>query len=93
MKTIYSLKEFREQVLEIAKLADETYVTVTVEVEHDGAFNFRCYVNNYSSHFGKTMEECLAKLREKISPLPVPDVDLMIEMPELQTEFDGKPLN
>jgi hypothetical protein len=82
MKTIYSLKEFRQQVLAIAALANETYTTVSVEMDHNGKCSFRCYVNGYSSHIGETMEESLTKLREKISPLPPKDIDIIVEMEE-----------
>lgn len=80
MKTVYSLREFREQVLEIAKLVKEEYVTVGVEMDAYEKCTFRCYVNGYNAHSGNTMEESLSKLREKISPLPPANIDVEVEI-------------
>ena len=82
MKTIYSLQEFRNAVLEIAKSQNETYTNVGVGVAHDGKITFKAYIPNGSWINGETMESCLQKMKEQFNPPPIKNIDVEIEMPE-----------
>lgn len=82
MRTIYSLKEFRNEVLAIAALNNETYTSLSIEVGHDGRVTFKAYISKVSWHSGDTMEECLNNLRNAFTQPPINDIDVEIEMPE-----------
>jgi hypothetical protein len=84
MKTIYSLKEFHQEVAKIAN-KDPKYCSARVEYGIHDEYKFECYVDGYNKVFrGSTMEESLNKLREAVSPNPAPniDVEIDIEQPE-----------
>lgn len=93
MKTIYSLKEFREQVLEIASKVNETYVSVNVGMTSHGDVEFKSYIHNYHWATGKTMEESLSKLREEVMPSLLPDIDVEIEVEVSEPENDISMIN
>ena len=81
MKTIYSLKEFRNEVLALAALKNENYTSVGVEVNYAGVVTFKAYIPNGPWHSGETPEECLQKLKDQITTPPIKDIDVEIEMP------------
>ena len=98
MKIIYSLQEFRNELLEIAKLANENYTSLAIEVNHTGIVNFRAYIHNKGWHDGKTVDECLDKLRKVLTGEPPTNIEvefdiepLTIEVPEQITPQDDIP--
>lgn len=97
MKTIYSLQEFRNQLLEIAKLKNEDYVHVEVRADHTGAVTFNAYIHNCSWHRAETMEECLSHFRQQLTVPTIKNIDVEIdidektEVPELVEEKTTTP--
>ena len=90
MKTIYSLQEFRNEVLKIAATQDETYTSIVVELDHNGKVKFKAYIPNLSWQEGDTMEDCLMALKEQIVPPVIPSIDVEIEMPEPTEEKESE---
>lgn len=86
MKTIYSLKEFRNEVLAIAAANNESYTSLSLDVNHDGEVTFKAYISKVSWHNGDTMEECLQNLRNAFTEPPIKDIDLEIEMPGIKAD-------
>jgi len=83
MKTIYSLQEFRGQLLEIAKIKGEDYTNVEVRADHDGKITFNAYINGCGSWFrADTMEDCITHFKEQITQPPIKNIDVEIEIPE-----------
>ena len=83
MKTIYSLQEFRNQLLEIAKLKDESFVEAKVAINYEGKVYFSGYVRNLGGWDSfETTEECLTWFRNKVTPPANKNIDVEIEMPE-----------
>ena len=68
MKITYSLQEFRNEILAIAKEVDQTYTTVKAEIEHDGQLKFSSYINGYNYAYGKTVEESVEKMKMQVLP-------------------------
>lgn len=90
MKTIYSLKEFRDEVGKIAAMANQQFFHVDVRLDHDDSIVFQSYIHTYNFHKAETMEKCLELLRNEVFP-PIQkncDIEVEIEMPvsELQTQ-------
>jgi hypothetical protein len=88
MKTIYSLQEFRQEVLKLAAKKNETFTSVEVRIDNNGKIDFRAYINGLGWQNAPTMEGCLQILKDIIEP-PIQDtnnnVDVEIEMPESET--------
>jgi len=74
MKTtkVISMAEFAKEVEKIALKAGKTYYGVDIQMRHfidkTREYKFSCYVDGYGLHDAKTPNECLTKLRERISP-------------------------
>jgi hypothetical protein len=85
MKTIYSLQEFRQEVLKLSAKKNEDYTNVEVKCDHKGKVFFRAYINNFRWTEAESMEDCLQLLKDKIEP-PIQDtnnkIDIEIEMNE-----------
>lgn len=80
MKVIYSLKEFRQRVVQISG-KEPNLVHVRVEIELFGRTGFSCYVDGLGSYFtGITMEESLEKLQKAVTPPKPADIDVEIEL-------------
>jgi hypothetical protein len=91
MKTIYSLKEFHQEVSKISG-KEPKYCSVRVEYGIHDIWVFNCYVDGYNKIFaGSTMEESLNKLRQEVSPNPAPNIDVEIEIEE--PEEVNSPIN
>lgn len=89
MKTIYSLQEFRQAVLDIARSMNEAYTSIAIEANHEGKVLFKAYTPQSSWCEGETMELCLQKMREKINPPPAKNIDVEIDLPEFINEEKG----
>ena len=76
MRTIYTLKEFRESVLDIANAVQEKYTSLQIDVEHNGEVKFKCYINGHGWHEGKTMEESLQSLKDSVNGKVIKDIDI-----------------
>ena len=85
MKTIYSLKEFHEKAVEIAKVKPDL-VSARVELGLFGKYQFECYSEKILC-IGKTMEEALQKFYDAFNPFEPSksDIDVEIEA-EQETE-------
>jgi hypothetical protein len=85
MKTIYSLKEFHEKAVEIAKV-ESKLVSVRVELGLFGRYEFECYAEKKLCK-GKTMEEALQKFHDAWNPFEPTkgEIDVEIEV-EQETE-------
>jgi len=68
MKTIYSLQEFRQEILKLAEKRNETYTVVNVEINYNGQIKFSAYIYGLSWNDGASMEDCLRKIKDKIEP-------------------------
>jgi hypothetical protein len=86
MKVTYSLQEFRNEILAIAKEVDQTYTVVRVEIDHAGQLKFSGYINGYDYAYGKTVEESVENMKRKALPhlfTTTYDVDVEVEKEEL----------
>jgi hypothetical protein len=80
MKTIYSLKEFHQEVAKIAN-KNPKYCSARVEYGIHDEYSFECYVDGLGKVFrGTTMEESLNNLRKHVSPNPSPNIDVEIDI-------------
>lgn len=86
MKTIYSLQEFRTEVLKIASEVGQEYVNVRAGIENDGKVKFSCYISGYNWNEGDTMEECLQNMQNNIKPPEIKNIDVEIEMPTTENQ-------
>jgi len=85
MKIIYSLKEFRQRVVEITG-KEPNLVHVIVGIELYGKMEFSCYADGLGAFYkGATMEEALEKLQNAITPTKPADIDVEIELPVDET--------
>jgi hypothetical protein len=93
MKTIYSLKEFHQ---EVAKIANQEPRLCSVRVEYGihNKYRFECYVDGFNKVFtGNTMEESLIKLREQVSPNPAPNIDVEIDIEQPEEILENQTIN
>lgn len=87
MKIVYSLQEFRNEVLKLAALKEETYTSVRVTFSSTGKLEFECYVHGSTWCSGDTMEASLKKLKDEIFPPSVSNThDVEIEVEETDPE-------
>ena len=86
------MQEFRNQLLEIAKIKNENYTNVEVKIDHDGVLTFNAYINGDGWHRAYTMEECLAYFREKATNPVIKNIDVEVEMPEITEEIKASVL-
>ena len=77
MATVYSLQDFRNAILAIAKSINEDYTRGRVEFDSYGNITFSSYTPKTSWTEGKTMEDCLNKTREKITVVTDVAIDLI----------------
>lgn len=87
MKTIYSLREFHNQIKELAAPKGITYVLAEIRMDDRGRLQFRCYALGYEYYTADTPQECIEKLRNALYPLPIfpadnDDVQEVIESEE-----------
>jgi hypothetical protein len=85
MKTIYSLQEFRQELLKLAALRNEDYVQAQVKIESNGAVLFEGYINGLAKYYiAGTMEGVLGQIRDDMFPVQniVQNIDVEIELPE-----------
>jgi hypothetical protein len=68
MKVTYSLQEFRNEILAIAKEVDQTYATVKAEIDHAGQLRFSSYINGYEYAYGNTVEESVKNMKKQALP-------------------------
>lgn len=82
MKTIYSLKEFHNEVLLIAKSVNEDYVNVEVRINHEGKVGFTAYIHKVGVGWykGDTMEEVLSLLKNAITTPNIKNIDVEIDI-------------
>lgn len=79
MKTIYSMQEFHNKVLELAKTKDETYINVECRIDSNRKVTFSAYINGCSWQRGDTMEEALQKLRDEMYGETIKNIDVEVE--------------
>lgn len=90
MKTIYSLREFRDEVAKISG-RDKIHVVVSAKISLFDRMEFSCYADGLSKYYtGETMEESLALLRKEIEPPSKNLIDVEIEMLEISIEEPPK---
>ena len=91
MATVYSLQDFRNEILTIAKIINSDYTSGRVEFDSDGNITFFSYTTKTSWTEGKTMEDCLTKTREKITNLSAVMIDVAIDL--IPDETDPLPID
>lgn len=83
MKTVYSMKEFHDGAKALAATSEKTqgYFTVSCEMGGDEYLRFRIYIHEFGSEQGKTPQECLEQMRNKILPTlqAQNEVDVLVE--------------
>lgn len=81
MKTIYSLKEFHNEVCKLAPLVSPEHISVKVEVCLFSRVLFSAYISGFNWYDGSTMEECLFKTRSAVCPTyyDKPNIDIDTE--------------
>lgn len=85
MKTVYSMKEFHDGAKALAATSEKTqgYFTVSCEIGSLGDWDvkFRIYIHEFGSEQGKTPQECLEQMRNKILPTlqAQNEVDVLVE--------------
>lgn len=81
MKITYSLQEYYDQTLALAKTVGKSYVSVTV-VKSTHRDEFTTYIDGYGQTTGKTLYESFNLMRDKVAPSPLttPETDVLFEM-------------
>lgn len=67
MKITYSLREFYDEVKQLAATKGKDYVSVRVEFNKHNGLEFACYVSGYNWYHAASPEESLKLLKDAMS--------------------------